>query len=47
MPILTGMQMIGNSEGSQYINRKSLLNNPQIALVLRQRRALFAFREEI
>jgi len=41
------MQMIENSKHSQYINRKFLLNNPQIALVLQQRRALFAFREEI
>jgi len=41
------MQMIDNSEESQYINRIRLLNNLQIAFVLQQHRAVFAFREEI
>jgi hypothetical protein len=45
--MLTRMQMIENSEESQYINRVYLLNNPQIALVLPQHGAAFAFREEI
>jgi hypothetical protein len=47
MPILMRMQMIENSEHSQYINRISLLKNPQIAIVLQQHGAVFAFREEI
>jgi len=41
------MQMIENYEESQYINRISLLKNPQIALALQQSCAVFAFREEI
>jgi len=41
------MQVIENSEYSQYINRIFLLNNPQIAIVLQQHGAVFAFREEI
>jgi len=41
------MQMIEIYEESQYINRISLLNNPQIALVLQQSCVVFAFREEI
>jgi hypothetical protein len=41
------MQVIEKYEESQYINRITLLNNPQIALVLQQHRAAFAFREEI
>jgi hypothetical protein len=39
--------MIEIFEESQYINRISLLNNLQIALVLQQSCVVFAFREEI
>jgi len=41
------MQMIEIYEESQYFNRISLLNNPQIALVLPWFCVVFAFREEI
>jgi len=41
------MQMIENYEESQYINRISLLNIPQMAVVLQQSCMVFAFREEI